>query len=89
MTEHFFFPIQSGFPEACYRAVSTLAFVSPGDILPKILEQLRQDINLDVLSSLTEDEFGIWATPEGTAFVDGSSSFINLELQSLTHYVFP
>ncbi|KAJ3902374.1 hypothetical protein F5879DRAFT_1043683 [Lentinula edodes] len=50
--------------------VSTLAFVSPGDVLPKILEQLRQDINLDVLSSLTEDEFGIWATPEGTAFVD-------------------
>ncbi|KAJ3807969.1 armadillo-type protein [Lentinula aff. lateritia] len=61
---------KSGFPEACYRAVSTLAFVSPGDILPKILEQLKQDIDLDVLSSLTEDEFGIWATPEGTVFVD-------------------
>ncbi|KAJ3745026.1 armadillo-type protein [Lentinula detonsa] len=64
----------SGFPQACYRTVSTLAFVSPGDVLPRILQQLKQDINVDVLDSLTEDDFGIWATPEGTTFVDVLSS---------------
>ncbi|KAJ3828802.1 translational activator GCN1 [Lentinula raphanica] len=65
---------KSGFPQACYRTVSTLAFVSPGDVLPKILQQLRQDINVDVLNSLTTDDYGIWSTPEGTTFIDVLSS---------------
>ncbi|KAJ4478479.1 armadillo-type protein [Lentinula aciculospora] len=65
---------KSGFPEACYRTVTTLAFVSPGDVLPKIFEQLKQDIDVDILDSLTEDDFGIWATAEGTTFIDVLSS---------------
>ncbi|KAF9059496.1 armadillo-type protein [Rhodocollybia butyracea] len=63
-----------GFPEASYGAVSTLAFVSPSDVLPRILDQLRDDINVDALNALTEVDFGIWATPEGTTFVDVLSS---------------
>ncbi|KAE9398973.1 ARM repeat-containing protein [Gymnopus androsaceus JB14] len=58
--------VKSGFPEASYRAVTTLAFV--------ILDQLKEDINVDAINSLTELDFGIWATPEGTTFIDVLSS---------------
>lgn len=60
-----------GFARASYRAVSTLAFVAPEVVLPRIVEQLHADINADEINSLTDQDLGIWATPEGTAYVDG------------------
>ncbi|EGO00628.1 hypothetical protein SERLA73DRAFT_71629 [Serpula lacrymans var. lacrymans S7.3] len=63
-----------GFTEASYRAVSTLAFVNPGKALPRLVEQLRVDIDAETINGLTESDFGIWTTPEGTTYVDVLSS---------------
>ncbi|KAG6864935.1 hypothetical protein C0991_006286 [Blastosporella zonata] len=59
-----------GFADASYSAVSTLAFVAPEAVLPRVMEQLRADINPTVVNSLTEFDFGVWLTPEGTTCVD-------------------
>jgi hypothetical protein len=39
--------------------------------LPRIVDQLRADINPSVVNMLTETDFGVWLTPEGTTYVDG------------------
>ncbi|KAG5725284.1 Translational activator gcn1 [Termitomyces sp. T112] len=59
-----------GFADASYSAVNTLAFVAPEQTLPRIMDQLREDINPVVVNALTESDFGIWLTPEGTTYVD-------------------
>lgn len=61
----------SGFSEAGYRAVTTIAFISPEAVLPRVMEQLLADINADGINSLTDEDLAIWATPEGTTYVDG------------------
>ncbi|KAF8959922.1 armadillo-type protein [Flammula alnicola] len=63
-----------GFADACYSAITTLAFISPSLVLPRIVEQLQQDLDPNVLNTLSDDELAIWATPEGTTFVDVLSS---------------
>ncbi|KAI0060576.1 ARM repeat-containing protein [Artomyces pyxidatus] len=59
----------SDFSEAVYRAITTLAFVAPDTVLPRVMDQLREDIGSDV-NALSESDLGIWATPEGVAYVD-------------------
>ncbi|KAG6815998.1 hypothetical protein H0H93_008704 [Arthromyces matolae] len=59
-----------GFAEAGYNAVGTLAFVAPEEVLPRLIDQLRSDMDQDVVNALTESDFGIWETPEGTTYVD-------------------
>ncbi|KAG6835384.1 hypothetical protein H0H93_001976 [Arthromyces matolae] len=59
-----------GFVEAGYNAVGTLAFVAPEEVLPRLIDQLRSDMDQDVVNALTESDFGIWETPEGTTYVD-------------------
>ncbi|GLB43526.1 putative ARM repeat-containing protein [Lyophyllum shimeji] len=59
-----------GFADASYKAISTLAFVAPDAVLPRIMEQLRVDIHPDIINSLTGTDFGIWLTPEGATYVD-------------------
>ncbi|EKM53603.1 uncharacterized protein PHACADRAFT_125439 [Phanerochaete carnosa HHB-10118-sp] len=59
-----------GFIEASYRAVTTLSFVAPEIAIPRVVEQLRRDIDAQALSSLTDEDLAIWATPEGTTYVD-------------------
>ncbi|KIJ11894.1 hypothetical protein PAXINDRAFT_157123 [Paxillus involutus ATCC 200175] len=63
-----------GFAEASYRAVGTLAFVCPEVVLPRIMDQLRLDVDGAALNGLTEDDLAIWETPEGTTYVDVLSS---------------
>ncbi|KIK38679.1 hypothetical protein CY34DRAFT_809070, partial [Suillus luteus UH-Slu-Lm8-n1] len=63
-----------GFADASYQAISTLVFVCPENALPKIMEQLRTDIDPSTINALSEAEFGIWETPEGTTYVDVLSS---------------
>ncbi|TFY83754.1 hypothetical protein EWM64_g252 [Hericium alpestre] len=58
-----------GFDEASHRALTTLAFVSSDVVLPRIIDQLRTDIDSG-LRSLTETDFGMWQTPEGVTYVD-------------------
>lgn len=62
---------QFGFAEACYSAITTLTFISPATVLSRIVDQLKDDLDPAVLNSLTDDDLAIWATPEGTTFVDG------------------
>ncbi|KAI6117782.1 armadillo-type protein [Pisolithus croceorrhizus] len=59
-----------GFADASYRTVSTLAFVCPEVVLPRIMDQLRADIDVQGINDLTEVDFGIYETPEGTAYAD-------------------
>lgn len=59
-----------GFADASSSAVGTLAFVSPATVLPRIIDQLRADINPSVVNTLTDADFGVWLTPEGTTYVD-------------------
>lgn len=33
--------------------------------------QLREDLSPEIVNSLTETDFGMWGTPEGTTFVNG------------------
>ncbi|KAH7929550.1 ARM repeat-containing protein [Leucogyrophana mollusca] len=63
-----------GFADASYRAVNTLAFVCPETVLPLVMEQLRADIDPSSINALTETDFGILETPEGTLYVDVLSS---------------
>lgn len=65
---------QFGFPDASYRAVGTLAFVSPDVVLPRVVKQLRTDINPDVINSLSDSELGIWSTPKGMTYVNGTAA---------------
>ncbi|KAI9508386.1 ARM repeat-containing protein [Russula earlei] len=57
------------FAEAYYRATTTLAFVAPDKVLPRIMEQLRANLG-PAINSLTELDFGVWITPEGQTFID-------------------
>ncbi|KAI0657693.1 ARM repeat-containing protein [Cubamyces menziesii] len=59
-----------GFVEAGYRAITTLTFVAPSAVIPKVVEQIRGDLKAEDVHSLTDDDLGIWATPEGQTFVD-------------------
>ncbi|KAK0468862.1 armadillo-type protein [Armillaria novae-zelandiae] len=60
----------AGFKESSYRAVTTLAFVSPETAVSRIVDQLRKDIDAKVINGLSEDDLGIWLTPESTTYVD-------------------
>ena len=56
--------------EACYRAITTLAFVAPETVLPRVMEQLQADLGPDI-NTLTDLDIGVWNTPEGQTFIDG------------------
>ncbi|KAH9856756.1 ARM repeat-containing protein [Lenzites betulinus] len=60
----------SGFVEAGYRAVTTLAFVAPSAVLPKAVEQIRNAMKAEDVQSLADDDLNIWATPDGQTYVD-------------------
>ncbi|KAI5983714.1 armadillo-type protein [Pisolithus albus] len=49
-----------GFAAASYRTVSTLAFVCPEVVLPRIMDQLRVDVDVKGINDLTEVDFGIY-----------------------------
>jgi len=66
----------TGHAEACYRATTTLAFIAPDTVLPRVMEQLHADLSLNI-NQLTELDIGVWNTPEGQTLIDGrfQSSF--------------
>jgi hypothetical protein len=66
-----FLTLKQGLSEASYTANATLVFVAPSNILPRVMEQLNDDIKPDVLNGISDLDLGVWATPEGTTFVDG------------------
>lgn len=59
-----------GTKEASYRAITTLAFVLPDVVLPRVVDQLKVDVATDI-KTLTDEDFGMWTTPEGEPYIDG------------------
>ncbi|SCV68098.1 BQ2448_219 [Microbotryum intermedium] len=57
-------------PNAAYAAASSLALINPTIIIPRLFEQLGEDLDPKKLDFIGNKEFGIWSTPEGTTFVD-------------------
>lgn len=51
-----------------------MAFIAPEVVLPRVMDQLRVDIDAAALGALTEEDLGIWETPEGTTYVDGETA---------------
>ncbi|KAF7294474.1 TOG domain-containing protein [Mycena kentingensis (nom. inval.)] len=68
---------KTGLPEASYSALTTIVFVAPDMVLPRVAKQLAADIDPITLNALTEDDLGMWRMPEGTAFVDVLSASKN------------
>ena len=44
--------------------------MAPDAVIPKVVDKIRTDLKADVVQSLTDDDLGIWATPEGQTYVD-------------------
>ncbi|KAG2015263.1 translational activator GCN1 [Coprinopsis cinerea AmutBmut pab1-1] len=65
---------KTGFPQAAYAAVSTLAFISPGQVIPEVVKQIEADLDPAAVEAFGELERGVWATPPGTTYVDVLSS---------------
>ncbi|KAF7356649.1 TOG domain-containing protein [Mycena venus] len=65
---------KTGLPDAAYSALTTLVFVAPDVVLPRVVEQLRVDIDPFTLNALTEEDLGMWRMPDGSTFIDVLSS---------------
>jgi hypothetical protein len=64
-------PVRSvAFASAAYRAARTLAFISPDALTQQFLASARSDLDPQNLDFIGAQELGIWATPEGSLFVD-------------------
>ena len=58
------------FQEAAFNAAADLAFVAPDVLLPRIIEEVCSDLDLQKVREIGPTEAAIFRTPEGTAFVD-------------------
>lgn len=70
-------PVQSIVPNvnaAVWSAAGDLAFVAPDVMVPRIVDQIKDDLDGARLSKFTATDAAIARTPEGTAFVDVLSS---------------
>ncbi|KAE8244826.1 hypothetical protein A4X13_0g6225, partial [Tilletia indica] len=57
--------------QAAIRALSTLAFVAPEGVIPAVVKQITTElIQIPTLSSLSQDDLGMWQTEAGTLFND-------------------
>ncbi|KAJ5730240.1 eIF-2-alpha kinase activator GCN1 [Penicillium malachiteum] len=70
-------PVQSTVPNvnsAVWSAAGDLAFVAPDAMIPRLVDQIKADLDGSRLSKFTATDAAIARTPEGTAFVDVLSS---------------
>jgi hypothetical protein len=70
-------PVQSAVPDvnlAVWSAAADLAFVAPDTMIPRLVDQIKDDLDASRLSKFTATDAAISRTPEGTAFVDVLSS---------------
>ncbi|KAJ5151043.1 eIF-2-alpha kinase activator GCN1 [Penicillium canariense] len=70
-------PVQSIVPEvnsAVWSAAGDLAFVAPDVMIPRLVDQIKKDLDGARLSKFTATDAAISRTPEGTAFIDVLSS---------------
>ncbi|KAJ5866535.1 hypothetical protein N7534_001088 [Penicillium rubens] len=70
-------PVQSAVPNvnlAVFSAGAELAFVAPDAMIPRLVDQIKYDLDGTRLSKFTATDAAISRTPEGAAFVDVLSS---------------
>ncbi|KAJ6180249.1 hypothetical protein N7519_010710 [Penicillium mononematosum] len=70
-------PVQSAVPNvnlAVFSAGAELAFVAPDAMIPRLVDQIKYDLDGTRLSKFTATDAAISRTPEGTAFIDVLSS---------------
>ncbi|OOQ88832.1 60S ribosomal protein L19 [Penicillium brasilianum] len=70
-------PVQSIVPNvnvAVWSAAGDLAFVAPDVMVPRIVDQIKEDLDGARLSKFTATDAAIARTPDGTAFIDVLSS---------------
>ncbi|CAG8889599.1 unnamed protein product [Penicillium egyptiacum] len=70
-------PAQSAVPNvnlAVWSAGAELAFVAPDAMIPRLVDQIKYDLDGTRLSKFTATDAAISRTPEGTAFIDVLSS---------------
>lgn len=60
---------------AAFDAAATLTLVTPAIVLPRLLEQIEKDLDLEKVKSLNDSDLAIWNTVEGTLYVDGNTTF--------------
>ncbi|KAL2857425.1 armadillo-type protein [Aspergillus pseudodeflectus] len=66
-------PVQSKVPQvdaAIWSAAGDLAFVAPDVMIPQLVNQIKDDLDVSRVSSITPTDAAIARTPEGTMFVD-------------------
>lgn len=56
--------------QAAYAAGADLAFVAPEVAIPRLVEQIKQDLDPKQLENIGPTEAAIFRTPEGTPFID-------------------
>lgn len=56
--------------QAAYNAAAELSFVAPDAVVPRLLQLIGNDLNLEGLRSIGPLEMAISRTPAGTSFVD-------------------
>ncbi|KAK8236757.1 translational activator [Phyllosticta capitalensis] len=56
--------------EAAYAAAADLAFVAPDVAIPRLVEQIKRDLDPKQLEGVGPEEAAIFRTPEGQVFVD-------------------
>ncbi|KAL4792882.1 armadillo-type protein [Aspergillus venezuelensis] len=65
--------VQSKVPQvddAIWAAAGDLAFVAPDVMVPQLVKQIQEDLDVNRASKITPTDAGIARTPEGTMFVD-------------------
>ncbi|KAJ6172382.1 eIF-2-alpha kinase activator GCN1 [Penicillium chermesinum] len=70
-------PIQSAVPgvnSAVWGAAGDLAFVAPETMIPRLVDQIKEDLDGARLAKFTVTDAAIFRTPEGTAYIDVLSS---------------
>ncbi|PYI28244.1 ARM repeat-containing protein [Aspergillus indologenus CBS 114.80] len=66
-------PVQSKIPRlnaAIWSAAGELAFVAPDAMVPRLVAQIREDLDVSRVAKFTPTDVAIARTPEGTMFVD-------------------
>lgn len=65
---------------ARHRAITTVAFLHPETALPQFFDCLSAYLDVKSANALTQEQIGIWETPEGTLFTNGKTEFSLLRL---------
>ena len=61
----------SEFQTAAFSACGTLAFITPEQVIPRLVDQIKEKLAPEVFAWISTTDVQIWKAPEGTVVVDG------------------